>query len=242
MQIEPFEDNGIHYFAPKNKIYFLFELMTSRFLDCNFESTKNFMIRYRNISVPDIQFGLEFIEDIKEIKREFQPKLIPFWLVSGTLLGWYRQCSLIPYVYDIDFAAWIRDFDTSLIDQLTKSSVLHAVYGTPENSFQFVLMNKRLKVNLFFTYEEQSYFWYGKHTIEDGYSFKYVYPKFTLCSAELVYEKVLVPCNTELIVATEYGKNWMIPEPKGHSPLNIKDKKFWTVEQRINAFLPKLEH
>ncbi|XP_023237412.1 fukutin-like [Centruroides sculpturatus] len=103
-------------------------------------------------------------------------------------------------------------------------------------------MNKRLKVNLFFTYEEQSYFWYGKHTIEDGYSFKYVYPKFTLCSAELVYEKVLVPCNTELIVATEYGKNWMIPEPKGHSPLNIKDKKFWTVEQRINAFLPKLEH
>ena len=32
------------------------------------------------------------------------------WLISGSLLGWYRQCGAIPYTSDADTATWASDF------------------------------------------------------------------------------------------------------------------------------------
>ena len=32
------------------------------------------------------------------------------WLISGSLLGWYRQCGAIPYTSDADTASWASNF------------------------------------------------------------------------------------------------------------------------------------
>lgn len=240
-QLELFLHNGIDYYAPQDRIYFLFEMTTSNFVDCNFESAWEFFIQYQNISVPSIEFARAFIEAIQELKNQFREKLIPVWIASGTLLGWYRQCSIIPYTHDVDLAAWIKDFDPSLIDHLNSNSktMINAILGMPEDSLQFIFNVNNLKVDLFFTYKEENYFWYGGHVVQEGYRFKYVYPKFELCSAELLYQKVLVPCDSEAIVSSEYGPNWQIPIPVWnyeYSSYNVKDKKFWTNEQRNKSF------
>ena len=46
------------------------------------------------------------------------------WIFAGTLLGWYRQCSLIPHDLDMDTASWIHDFEDWMIEFYRKHSLL----------------------------------------------------------------------------------------------------------------------
>ncbi|GFW46471.1 DUF4817 domain-containing protein [Trichonephila clavipes] len=52
----------------------------------------------------------------------------------------------------------------------------------------------------------------------------YHHPDFSLCSATLLGYKVFVPCETELVIATEYGSNWMEPVTSWNYEKSIKNR------------------
>ncbi|GFY57594.1 fukutin [Trichonephila inaurata madagascariensis] len=52
----------------------------------------------------------------------------------------------------------------------------------------------------------------------------YHHPDFSLCSATLLGHKVFVPCETELVIATEYGSNWMEPVTSWNYEKSIKNR------------------
>jgi hypothetical protein len=44
----------------------------------------------------------------------------PAFLMSGSLLGWYRECSLIPHTYDLDLAIKDSFVDEKLVPELAR--------------------------------------------------------------------------------------------------------------------------
>lgn len=41
---------------------------------------------------------------------------VPWFLCCD--IGWFRQCSFIPYSRDVDFGVWIKDYDERLVQAM----------------------------------------------------------------------------------------------------------------------------
>lgn len=214
-------------YVPSDITYFLFEIPSSNFHECNFVNVEDY--KSNNIK-DDAKFNAKVNDSIKATKHLLKPFYMSFWIGSGTLLGWYRQCGVIPYVSDVDFAVWIRDFDTEFDQYIKKQEILKLkyIFGVPEESYQYAFTLSGLRIDLFFTYKGPHNYWYGGHTPSSKQYFHYIYPKFNLCSAELLNQKVLIPCNAEDVVVAEYGKNWKEPI------------KSWSYDQSAYNLGPKI--
>lgn len=167
---------------------------------------------------------------------------IKFWLACGTLLGWYRQCDLIPYTSDVDFATWsyyVEDkpnYKQEVLAALTRDKsplLLIKTFGFPENAYEMTFMKSGLQgkgFDLFFTYEEDNKHGVSGHMSWINSYYYVLYPKITLCSAIFLEEKVLVPCNAEAVIEAEYGKYWREPVKEWSyyaSPHNAGPFKKW---------------
>ena len=68
---------------------------------------------------------------------------------------------------------------------------------------------------------------------------RYYYPFFSLCSAELLQEKVQVPCEAEDVIMIEYGDQWMHPVSSWYYESSIHNRGpniYWDEKRRPKAF------
>ena len=164
------------------------------------------------------------------------------WIFAGTLLGWYRQCSLIPHDQDMDTASWIHDFQDWMIEHYRKHPLLkmYVKFGLKDDSLEFKMGDKRKRtIDLFWMYpgpaKNQS--WLGIQTFDGKFTKKIsFYPTITkICSADLHGYLVYVPCDTWSIIKIEYGvKNWFEPNPKydyKNDAFNWRINGSWTAKQ-----------
>ncbi|GIY68880.1 fukutin [Caerostris darwini] len=219
---------------PSNPQFFLFETTSSRFLECNSTIVSSFYKSnqtgvpgdHYSLSVP--RFNKRTVIGLLELKAIFNPLLMNFWIWSGTMLGWYRQCDVIPYTSDVDFAAWASQVDDldDILHRLEQSDhmELRQRMGIVENTLEFNINCHNLRVDVFFLYHQSNGTWYAGHRPSKGYYFKYHHPDFTLCSAQLLDHKVLVPCETEKVIITEYGPEWMKPVTSWNYESSIKNR------------------
>ena len=55
---------------------------------------------------------------------------IEFWINSGTLLGWLRECGFIPHSHDVDIGVYADDFDQDRLEELEREhQTLRKVWG-----------------------------------------------------------------------------------------------------------------
>lgn len=47
-------------------------------------------------------------------------RMFPF-LNGGTLLGWYRECSVIPHTLDMDISVFAEDFNLNFVEQMEQN-------------------------------------------------------------------------------------------------------------------------
>ena len=75
--------------------------------------------------------------------------------ISGTLLGWYRQCDVITYSGDVDFGIFIHEYDARLIAEFQRAGLelLH-LFGKTTDSFELSFAFADMKLDLFFFYRE----------------------------------------------------------------------------------------
>uniref|UniRef100_A0A2K6C4B3 Ribitol-5-phosphate transferase n=1 Tax=Macaca nemestrina TaxID=9545 RepID=A0A2K6C4B3_MACNE len=132
---------------------------------------------------------------------------VPFWLSSGTCLGWYRQCNIIPYSKDVDLGIFIQDYKSDIILAFQDAGLpLKHKFGKVEDSLELSFQGKDdVKLDIFFFYEETDHMWNGGTQAKTGKKFKYLFPKFTLCWTEFVDMKVHVPCETLEYIEANYG-------------------------------------
>ena len=88
-------------------------------------------------------------------------------------------------------------------------------FGEPHHSMEYSFKTKknRDKVDMFFTYRNETHFLLPFH-IASKHLYQYsIYPKYDLCSIELLGYKLLAPCETEKVIFAEYGENnWNKPK------------------------------
>ncbi|MGH0179857.1 UNVERIFIED_CONTAM: hypothetical protein FKN15_002724 [Acipenser sinensis] len=162
------------------------------------------------------QEAMEFRKNAKTLlhlaARTLNSLGMRFWLSSGTCLGWFRQCSVIPHSKDVDLGIWIKDYRSDIIPAFQRAGLpLKHKFGKKEDSLELSFQAQDVKLDIFFFYEEEDHVWNGGTQAKSGKKFKYMFPKFTLCWTELVELKVQVPCETMDYIEANYGKSWNVP-------------------------------
>ena len=201
--------------APNDVIDFHLQLYSSKWLPC---SKQNDSLEYPDN--PSVNHNTKM--SIVYLKELLRPLHVPFWLISGSLLGWFRECRAIPYTTDADFAAFNFSLNQQVVnDILSKTTLrrnknnLHFLYrfGIISKGFElsFKLAKSDWKIDLFFMYPTSNFSIISTvgHATWNSEYYNYYYPSInSLCSTLLFQEKVNVPCNAKSIIETEYGHNW----------------------------------
>ncbi|CAJ0580208.1 unnamed protein product, partial [Mesorhabditis spiculigera] len=175
--------------------------------------------------IPEDVYWLSVVRDL-----HFEYRALPF-LISGTLLGWRRECALIPHTTDMDIATFEDEFPMALIEDAIKMRGerlrLHRVIGKPGDSYEatFLAMTQRgtmFNIDLFTMYRDPAKrccyttIVYGPPAYR---KFRDEYPWFEadFCTANLHGYVFHVPCNPDPILEADYGKNWTADRPsKGY--------------------------
>ncbi|KAG8455092.1 hypothetical protein GDO86_001349 [Hymenochirus boettgeri] len=222
---------------PKDPSLFLQEIPHSKFLECRYKEARAFFQLY-----PD-DYSVEAIEFRMQAKRLLHLAVVTlkslginFWLSSGTCLGWYRQCNIIPYSKDVDLGIFAHDYTPDIVPAFEKAGLhLKHKFGKVEDSLELSFIEENhVKLDIFFFYEEEKYMWNGGTQAKSGKKFKYLFPKFTLCWTEFEEIKIQVPCETLQYLEANYGKNWDVPVKDWDwksSPPNVQPNGMWPVDE-----------
>lgn len=141
---------------PEDTFHFLSQLPTSRYLHCPSERTARWLER-NNVSPNQRRVDVTE-ESLKGMKAMMAHLRMEFWVMCGSLLGWYRQCAPIPYTTDNDFSSWPRYLQgRTNITQLLRTTapkygmrLLYRFGDGPTRSLEYSFLTKynRDKVDL----------------------------------------------------------------------------------------------
>ncbi len=152
---------------PDDVSAFLYDYKHSKFIECNKKLAEFNRIAagYRPITKKtenDFLFGLKYIKNVLEGFNK------NYWLAAGTLLGWYRECSIISHTTDVDLAIWSDDFETKIKEHFLKSDKMRLAItiGLIKEAYELRLFSKTSKTfDLFLMYKHnESFQWNGYHT------------------------------------------------------------------------------
>lgn len=165
---------------------------------------------------------LDILIRVKEVLDELK---IPFFLSSGTCLGYYRNGRFIHYDYDIDIGIFHENYTPKIIDKLTEKGLnLYRVWGTIDGGYELsfrlpeTALGRRAKVDIFLHYKEKdkicwhSYITKIRKIRNRKYKFNkkisYCVPKFKVRQTNFMGTRVGVPDSTEDYLINHYGDNW----------------------------------
>ncbi|XP_014668709.1 PREDICTED: fukutin-like isoform X3 [Priapulus caudatus] len=235
--------------VPANTSEFLAETANSTFISCNYTRAKEFFDTYNDdTSGEALYFKAKVLQIIRLSKLVLESLEVPFWLSSGTCLGWFRQCDVIPYSKDVDIGVWIKHYHPGIIDAfVAKGFWLHSIFGRVNDSYELSFGYSGVKLDIFFFYEDSRGMWNGGTEFTSGQKYRYDFPKFQLCWTELMGIKVRVPCDTLSYIEANYGDQWFEPIKEwdwNKSPPNARTNGYWPeLEWRevIQIFYPEAE-
>ncbi|KAL5021991.1 hypothetical protein ScPMuIL_001146 [Solemya velum] len=215
---------------------FLQQTSQSTFLECNTTRTRYFDSLYpKETSEEASRFKRKARQLIARARQILIDLDIPFWISSGTCLGWFRQCDIFPYAKDVDFGIFIKDYRPELVTAFQRVGLpVKHVFGKESDSFELSFQAGDVKLDLFFFYEEVDHIWNGGTDYLTGQKFKYYFPRFSLCWAVLLGLQVRVPCQTQSYIEANYGQTWFTPLRHWDwksSPPNVQVNGIWTADE-----------
>ncbi|MCA9749323.1 MAG: LicD family protein [Romboutsia sp.] len=169
------------------------------------------------------------LADSKEALDELE---IPFFLSSGTCLGYFREDKFIDHDYDIDLGIFEQDYRPELIDKMAERGLhLYRVLGTRKDGMELSFKKKGTKlghyakVDIFLHYlekeereneEDKEYCsWYSYKAPQFEEKIKYRVGKFDIIPVKFMGLIVNVPHPTLRYILDHYGEDWLIPKKAG---------------------------
>ncbi|CAI2351764.1 unnamed protein product [Caenorhabditis sp. 36 PRJEB53466] len=144
--------------------------------------------------------------------------MFPF-ISEGTLLGWYRECTLIPHTNDIDINIMTTEYNPKFMEDIADGKLgfkLNRRLGKLEDSLELTVSPKsgyKVFTDIFWMYRQPTsngtdYNWIGS-LCGDGEKVRFNFPLFApFCSADLHGHLVWTTCDPRKIVEHEYGEKW----------------------------------
>ncbi|KAE9548919.1 hypothetical protein FO519_007864 [Halicephalobus sp. NKZ332] len=153
-----------------------------------------------------------FVHRIAEFRDLLWKYKMTVFLYGKTLLGWKRECNIIPYATDVELAVLAEEYNEELIKVLRESKFeLYSIFGKPENSLQIVVYVDRIKINLFFVYKDEhsnKSFVEGMRSATEQRLRWYTPIIEEMCAGSLLGRMIHVPCNDVQVIEALYGKKW----------------------------------
>ncbi len=98
-------------YIPKDLQDFLFDYEHSSFLECDEKLAKSLLSSdYKQ----NDQLNELISSDLLYLTSSLEAIHKRYWLAAGTLLGWQRDCGIIPHTKDADLMMKITDFDSTI--------------------------------------------------------------------------------------------------------------------------------
>ncbi|KAJ8898420.1 hypothetical protein PR048_003780 [Dryococelus australis] len=218
--------------VPKDSVQFLREKSNSRFIECSVARMNEFYRIYgKNVTQETMKFSHRAWKLLSRAKTVLDKLNVRFWLSSGTCLGYYRQCGIIPYSKDVDIGIFITDFSENILPEFVAHGFsLKHWFGKINDSLEMSFMSNGIKLDIFFFYEDGPWLWNGGTQAKSGRKFRYLFPRFTLCWTEFLELKVRVPCETKAYIEANYGPDWFTPVTQWDwksSPPNVRENGRW---------------
>uniref|UniRef100_A0A1A8BYH6 Fukutin n=1 Tax=Nothobranchius kadleci TaxID=1051664 RepID=A0A1A8BYH6_NOTKA len=224
--------DGLDVQLPQNISNFLMQHQHARFLECRHQDARRFLQLYPDDSSAAAHDFRRKAKLLLSVAAQTLAVLhVPFWISSGTCLGWFRQCNIISYSQDVDIGIFISDFRPDIVAAFRDAGLsLKHKFGKVEDSLELSFLSDDVKLDIFFFYKHEGVMWNGGTQAKSGRKFKYVFAPFTLCWAELLEVKVRVPCETLDYVMANYGVFWNVPVRSWDwktSPRNVIENGMW---------------
>ena len=160
---------------------------------------------------------------LRKISKVFSDLNIPFFLSSGTCLGYYRENKFIDYDYDIDIGVFYEDYTPKILDKLKEYGFkIYRFSGNIDDGCEFsfyypnTIIGKKAKLDLFIHYKnENKIYWTAFAKKKNNMKIKYQVPRFTLKEADFMGVPVYIPSPTREYIESHYGKDWYKPKKPG---------------------------
>ncbi|TKR92314.1 hypothetical protein L596_006995 [Steinernema carpocapsae] len=218
--------------VPKDLKTFGIWWKNGRFISCNSDLAKNYTSANAKITSDHIKSLKTFTNMLIAAGQ------IPS-LAFGTLLGWYRNCGVIPYTTDIDISIKVGEFSEEFLQSMkghTKFKLLRSIGDAEyarEMTVQIPGSGGNSYADVFYRYPVNASFeWTGiTYGQDSGWSrLRCVFPTISdLCTGEISGELFFVPCNFLANIQASYGNtDWLEPQDKnyyytGHDRLVFSD-------------------
>ncbi len=211
---------------------------------CNYKEAQEFYLDNPQDRLPG-KFKAEAKKMLVTAKRVLDDLGVPFWLCSGTVLGWYRQCDILAHTTDVDLGIFIEDFISAVPAAFIKAFVQAGFrvshrFGTVHDSFQLSIKhgpNGKIKLDMFFFYRGidksgSRVFWNGGTQARTGMKYRYNFHPFELCSTVFLKQFFRVPCDAVTYIEANYGLRWRekVADKKWDwkkSPPNVRGNGLW---------------
>lgn len=221
------EDSNV-FNIPSNLKKFLYDYAHSTFEECNAEMA----LTISQSQKQNKDKNERFIKQMRYVTEKLESLNLHYWLSCGSLLGWYRECGIIPFTHDIDFNVWAHEHDISFANFFkgNKNLWLQMILGYPENNYEFRLKANDFTIDIFYTYKIPNNNTSQWNTFQLSKSvWRQYLPKINeLCSAELLNSKFLVPCNPVEHLNADYGAHgWQTPKKSSNLHKETKESYTW---------------
>lgn len=177
-------------------------------------------------------------ENLKLAVEALEKLEVPFFLSSGTLLGFYRGGDFIDHDEDIDLGVFIDFYKPEIVKEFNnKGFSLNRTFGAINSGLEYSFLRKGVQLDIFFYYKKNNTMWHAVWYVNKYINFKFlkkigvVRPKLKKLSFPLLESykqvnykdlKLPIPNNTEDYLKAQYGENWRIPDRKWD---NFKSQK-----------------
>ncbi|WP_026313273.1 LicD family protein [Actinobacillus capsulatus] len=143
---------------------------------------------------------------LADLKKVLDQHKIPFFLISGTLLGCIREGKLLGHDKDIDVGVWDDHSYEELANYLATSGYFYVV---PTRTKHLVMLRhvNGIVIDVFIHYREPNDYWHA------GVKIKWHNSPFNLVYTHFLGQQYLIPENYDLYLTENYG-DWRTPKTK----------------------------
>jgi fukutin len=133
----------LKFFVPSNIDKFIFDYKNSKFLECNQLLVKQ---NYNHKYVQNETINKIISPVIEHITQTLEGLEKHYWLAGGTLLGWYRDCGVIPHTQDVDIAILRSEYENSIKKHFLTNKIIkiYSTLGKVQNT-----INSKIKLFFF---------------------------------------------------------------------------------------------
>lgn len=170
---------------------------------------------------------------LSALKQCFDKADIPFFLISGTLLGCIREGKLLGHDKDIDIGVW----NTHTVSDLANIIRYSGCFYVLPNYSQDILVVRHVNgvaVDIFIHYREPNDYWHagGKSSWHNS--------PFELTYYNFLGDHYLIPKDYDLYLTENYGRDWRIPKTDFDSALDTPNMRVIYHEKMLIYFYKRL--